>query len=70
MATDPVAGFLAVAHRQGGTRALGQRGPHIGSPYLGLTDGYTGRQSPFRAIKCLYSMKGAGRILPQDNKVK
>lgn len=54
-----------------GTRALGQRGPHTGSLYLGLTDGCVGRQSPFRAIKCLYSMKGAGKMMsPHENKVK
>lgn len=68
--TDPGAGCLAVVCRQW-TRALGQRGPHTGSFYLGLTDGYMGRQSPYRAIKYLYSMKGTGMmILPHEDKVK
>lgn len=64
--TDPVAGFAG-----SGTRALGRRGPHTGSLYLGLTDGYMGRQSPYRAIKYLYSMKGAGMmILLHEDKAK
>lgn len=68
--TDPVAGFLAV-FAGSGSRTLGQRGSHTGSLYLGLTDGYIGRQSTFRAIKYLYSMKGAGKMmLPHENKVK
>lgn len=47
----------------------GREVTYTGSPDLGLTDGSTGRQSPFRAIKCLYTMKRAGRMMsPRENK--